>query len=63
MNNEQVTGTIRHVSQLLGGILVTFGVLNQEDLAGLTEALIIGSGAVFSIVAIVASWRSKRAPK
>ncbi len=58
MNQAQLAGLIRHISSLLGGILVTVGVLNQEDLTGITEALVVGTGAVFSIIAIVASWKA-----
>lgn len=58
MNDAQVAGLIRHISTLLGGILVAVGWLNQDDLSGITEALVIGSGSVFTIIAIVKSWNA-----
>ena len=57
-NSAQVAGLIRHVATLLGGILVAVGWLNQDDLTGITEALVMVSGGVFSIIAIVASWQA-----
>lgn len=57
-NSAQIAGLIRQMSTLIGGLLVAFGVLNQDDLNGLTEALVVGSGAICSIVAIVLSWNA-----
>ena len=57
-NSAQVAGLIRHIATLIGGILVAVGWLNQDDLTGITEALVLVSGGIISIVGIVASWKS-----
>ncbi len=60
MDQAQLAGIIRHVSSLIGGILVAFGWLNKEDLATLTEALVVGGGSVLTIWAFFSSLKDKK---
>lgn len=60
MDQAQLAGIIRHVASLVGGILVAFGWLNKDDLATLTEALVVGGGSILTIIAVVASWKEKK---
>ena len=62
---DKIAGQIRHWLGVIGSILVTFAGLFSLDwltaeLVNTATALIMGLvGAVFAIIAFVASWKSK----
>jgi hypothetical protein len=52
--DEKLQGQIRHVVSGLGGAAVAFGVVAQEDVAGISNAIIAGAGAIAYLAA--AAW-------
>ena len=58
MNTQQIAGIIRHVATLIGGVLIAFGWLSEDTLTQLTEALVMVSGGIISLVGIIASFRA-----
>jgi hypothetical protein len=57
--NEKIKGIARHFLTLIGGILISLGVINASDADVLTTALIELVGIGFSIWGVVASWINK----
>lgn len=61
--NPQLIGTIRHILTLLGGFLVTFGVVSEDTIGGLTDAIIMVAGGLITIISFVASWKAPEKKK
>lgn len=56
--NTQIAGLIRHILTLIGGVLVAFGVLNDDMVGQLTEAAVSIAGGVLVIIAFIKSWKA-----
>lgn len=56
--NPQLLGTIRHILTLLGGFLVAMGIVSEETVLGISDAVFQIIGGIITIVAFVASWKA-----
>jgi uncharacterized protein (DUF697 family) len=61
--SNQISGVIRHIVTLLGGILVAFGFLTEDVVSQFAEAAIAISGGVLTIIAIIKSWNAPEKKK
>jgi hypothetical protein len=61
--NPQLLGTIRHILTLLGGFLVAMGVVSEEAIMGVSDAVFQIIGGVITIIAFVASWKAPEKKK
>ena len=53
--NEKWKGVIRHFLSLIGGILITLGIIGAEEVDILTTALVEAVGAILVIWSVLAS--------
>ena len=63
MRNPQLLGIIRHIMTLIGGFLVAVGVLTEDLVGQVTEAVIAIVGAVLTLIGLVASWKAPEKKK
>lgn len=57
--NEKTKGIIRHLLTLIGGILITLGIVSAEDVDLLVTAVLEIVGAAFTLWGVIASWLNK----
>jgi hypothetical protein len=57
--SEQNKGILRHLLTLIGGILVTLGVLSPEDTELLITSLLEVIGGAMVLWGVIASWLNK----
>lgn len=57
--NEKIKGIARHLVTLIGGILVTLGVVNAEDMDTLGLVIVELIGNVMVLWGLIASWINK----
>ncbi len=58
--NKDLLLAIRNTLQLVGGLLIGLGVFSEEEVAGLSEAILASVGGIISLVALVMSIRNSR---
>lgn len=56
--NPQLLGTIRHILTLMGGFAVAMGLLTEDTVLGLTDALLAITGGVVTLIGFIMSWKA-----
>lgn len=59
MNQEKIKSILRHILSFGGGILVAFGIANEEVIGILSSNVEVIVGAVLSIISVVQGLRNK----
>lgn len=57
--SEKIKGIARHILTLIGGILITLGIVTSDEVDILVTASAELIGAIFTIWGVVASWVNK----
>jgi len=59
MNDPKWLGILRHILNLVGGLLIAFGIITPEDAEQGVNVVVVAIGGVLALIAFIASIKAR----